>query len=160
MGELIFMAIISVIAIIMYVVSGSFPVSIIDKSGGAALFPRVVVLFLLFFMLIRLWIVLKDKEAMKKTFVFFEMFSGPRLVYLLGTVAYIVAIKPLGFVITTSVYLFCMANFLFYKQKDSIMSMTHNAIVLTSGILISTGMYLFFTRVLSILLPKGILSWL
>ncbi len=160
MGELIFMAIIAVIAVFMFFVSGSFPVSIIDKSGGASLFPRIVIVLLLFFMIIRTVIVLRNKEEREKVFVFFEMFRGARLVYLLGTLVYILLVEPLGFVITTSVYLFGMANFMYFKQKDSIMSLQRNGIIFASGVLISLGMYLFFTRVLSILLPQGILGFL
>ncbi len=160
MGELIYMAIIAVIAIFMFIVSGSFPVSIIDKSGGASLFPRVVVVLLLCFMAIRTVFVLRDKELREKTFIFLEIFKGPRLVYLLGTFTYILLIQPLGFVITTSLYLFGMSNFMYYKQKDSIMSMQRSSIIFFSGLTVSLGMYLFFTRVLSILLPQGILGWL
>lgn len=160
MGELLFMALMGALAIIMFFISGSFPVSIIDKSGGAALFPRIVVILFLFFMAIRTVIVLRDGEARKKAFVFLEIFKGDRLIFLLGIIGYIALVKPVGFVIATSLFLAGMSNFLYFKQRDSLMTLKRNIIGISAGIAISLGMYLFFTRVLSILLPQGVLTWL
>lgn len=160
MGEIIFMAIVAVIALIMFWLTGKFPVSIIDKSGGAALFPRIIIGLLLFFMIIRVVIVLRDEEKRKKAFVFLEVFKGSRLVYLLGTILYVALIKQVGFVIMTIAYLTGMTHYLHYKQKDKCIPLIKSSIIFVITVAVAVGIYLFFTSVLNIRLPQGILTWI
>lgn len=160
MGELVFMGITAAAAIAMFIMTASFPVSIIDKSGGPALFPRVVILLLLVFMIIRAVIVLRDRELFGKRFVFAEIFRGARLIYLLVTLIYILLIKQAGFVPMTAAYLYGLTQYLFYLQKGSRMSLRRNILTFIGCLALSIGMYLLFSGVLNILLPEGILKGL
>ena len=101
MGELIFNALLAVVAVILYVLTFSFPTSIFDKSGGAAMYPRIVIVFLLALLLIRSLQILRSPEEKAKKFVFLEMFKGPRLIYILTTLAYFLLVKPVGFILST-----------------------------------------------------------
>ncbi len=160
MGELIFMGITALAAIAMFFMTASFPVSIIDKSGGPALFPRIIVILLIVFILIRSVIVLKDKELLKKPFIFTEIFKGSRLIYLLVTLAYILLIKQVGFLIMTTVYLFGLTQYLFFIQQDHTMNLKRNLITGVGALVVTIGIYLLFSNVLGIRLPKGIVKWM
>jgi putative tricarboxylic transport membrane protein len=160
MGELLFMGSTAVVALGMLVMTVGFPVSIIDNSGGPALFPRIIIVLLIAFMLIRAVIVLKDKDLKNAPFIFSEMFKGARLIYLLGTLSYILLIKKVGFVIMTTLYLFGMTLFLHYLQRDRHFPWKKTLIVLAGSISIAVGIYLIFTGTLNTLLPKGVLKWI
>ncbi len=158
MGEILFMIIIAIAAIIMFIMTYDFPVSIIDKSGGAALFPRIIIILLLFFMLIRLISILRTKKEERKPFAFTEMFKGSRLVYLLLTIAYIAVLTQLGFIISSLLYLFILINYFYYLQNGRLPAVKTEMIIVISivaGVLI---LNYFFGNVLNILLPKGILK--
>ncbi|NQT58035.1 MAG: tripartite tricarboxylate transporter TctB family protein [Bacteroidetes bacterium] len=160
MGELIFMGITVLAAIGMFFMTSSFPVSIIDKSGGPALFPRIVIILLIIFMVIRAVIVMKDKELFKKQFVFTEIFKGSRLIYLLLTLAYILLIKQIGFVIMTAAYMYGLTQYLYYIQQDHMMTVKRNLITALGALAVTLGVYFLFSDALNIRLPLGILKWL
>ncbi|MBC8452667.1 MAG: tripartite tricarboxylate transporter TctB family protein [Spirochaetes bacterium] len=160
MGELIFMGITALAAIGMFFMTSSFPVSIIDKSGGPALFPRIVIILLILFMIIRAVIVMKDKELWNKQFVFTEIFKGSRLIYLLVTLAYILLIKQIGFVVMTAVYMYGLTQYLYYIQQDHMMTVKRNLITALGALFVTLGVYFLFSDVLNIRLPLGILKWL
>ena len=42
MGELVFLAVVSAVAVVMFIMTFQFPSSILDQSGGAGLFPRII----------------------------------------------------------------------------------------------------------------------
>ena len=54
MGETIFLLCFCAAAIAMYGMTGNFRISKMDTSGGAAMFPRIVIILLLVFLAIRL----------------------------------------------------------------------------------------------------------
>lgn len=159
MGELIFMLIVAIVAIVMFFMTNSFPVSIVDQSGGAGLFPRIIILLLLFFMVVRTVRWFRDPES-RSDFAFLEMFQGPRLVYLAGTVIYIVILPRLGYVLSTILFMGVMVNFFYRVQWEKKPTVKTEGIIITSIIIGTIGMYLFFGEVLSIRLPQGILTML
>lgn len=157
MGELIFMLIVAVTAIALFINTYSFPVSIIDQSGGAGLFPRIVIILLLFFMTVRTvrWFI--NPETRRK-FVFVEMFQGTRLIYLIGTVLYIAILPFLGYVLSTILFMGTMVNYFYSVQWNKRPSVGTESIIMI-GILIGTiGLYFFFGEILNIRLPQGILT--
>lgn len=157
MGEIVFLGIVSLIAIMMFVVSYQFPTSIIDKSGGAALFPRIVIGFLLLFIVIRTFILLRDK-SIKEKFIFIEIFTGTRLIYLISTVIYIIGISYLGFIVSTLLYLLGIINYFYYLQNNGKPTLKKEIVIVCSVFIGTFLMYFFFGNILNILLPKGILK--
>ncbi|QUI22259.1 tripartite tricarboxylate transporter TctB family protein [Vallitalea pronyensis] len=156
MGEIIFMGILAVISFIMLIMTYNFPTSIIDQSGGAALFPRIVIFLLLFFMIIRVVEIIRKKEWHKK-FAFFEMFKGIRLVYLLSTLAFILSIKYVGYIVSTSIYLIVTIIYFYKKEMGEKQSKKKLAVTIVLNIMLVIGVYYVFTDVLNILLPEGIM---
>lgn len=159
MGELIFNAIVAALAIAMFAVSYTFPVSIIDKSGGAGLFPRAVVLFLLAFLLIRTLQILRSPEERARKFVFTEIFKGARLVYLLSTLAYFLLVKYVGFILTTVVYLAVMIVFFYKLQEGHLPSRRSTAVICVSSAAGAVLLDYLFCHLMGVLLPAGLLGF-
>ena len=155
MGELIFLGILMVICIYFYTLTFGFAVSILDKSGGAAVFPRFVIIFLAVFLVVRIISVLREKQ--KKPFAFKELFTGLRLFFFASLICYILALKHLGYLICTSVFLMVTVNVFYYKTKDNWGPV--RSIVLRNVLLVvfTLVMNYFFVRILHIMLPSGFL---
>lgn len=150
------MVILAVISFIMLIMTYSFPTSIIDQSGGAALFPRIVIFLLLFFMIIRVVEIVRKKEWHKK-FAFFEMFQGIRLIYLLSTLAFVLSIKNVGYIVSTSIYLIFTIIYFYKKEMGEKQTKKKLAVTIVLNIMLVIGVYYVFTDVLNILLPEGIM---
>ena len=160
MGEVLFMGLTSVFAVVLFFLTKGFPVSIVDRSGGAALFPRIGIVLLIFFIAIRTFIVLKDQTQRKQPFIFLEIFTGPRLVYLLSVVMYIVLLKPIGFILMTILFLWGMAWYLHFQQKKWLMTIRHSIVLLVVVIVLSISIYILFKELLNVMLPQGIITLL
>lgn len=157
MGELLFLAVVSAIAVIMFFMTFQFPVSILDQSGGAGLFPRTIVVMLLACILIRLYQYYKKPET-RKHFVFLEMFQGLRLAYILMTGIYIALMTTLGYVISTVVYLLVLINFFYHAQMERRPSVKTETVIVLSILAGTIGIYWFFGSVLHVMLPAGLLK--
>ncbi|MBS6646102.1 MAG: tripartite tricarboxylate transporter TctB family protein [Clostridiaceae bacterium] len=157
MGELVFLAVVSAAAVIMFIMTFQFPSSILDQSGGAGLFPRIVVVMLLACVLIRLCQYLRKPET-RKHFVFLEMFQGLRLVYIVMTGVYIAVMAPLGYIISTVAYMLALINFFYYAQVEHRPSVRSEAVIAVGVVAGTVGMYWFFGSVLHVMLPPGLLK--
>jgi len=157
MGELIFLALLLVIGISFWFMTFSFTVSPLDKSGGAGVFPRMVIILLLAFVVLRIFQVLRKKE--KAHFIFLELFSGIRLFFLLSFVVYVVALNWLGYLISSILFLAITTNYFSYKTRDSFG--TVKLIVLRNAGVIAFvfATYHFFDTTLHIALPRGWLGF-
>lgn len=153
MGELIFLGIFTVVSIYFFYLTGDFRVSVLDKSGGAKVWPRIVLIFLLIFLIIRIIQVLREKD--KKHFVFKELFTGTRLFFFLSFVAYIILLKFLGYFITTFSFLVVTINY-FYKHVKGDYG-TKKQIIIRNVLLLAFTflMWAFFSEILHIMLPSS-----
>lgn len=159
MGEIIFLIILALAGAGMLGMSFGFQVSRIDTSGGPALFPRVVIIMLFVFIVIRIVMISKNKEEMEKKFHFLEIFQGSRLIFLLLFLGYALIMKPLGFVISSSLFLILAVTFLYRKQYGERITVK-KGLVLYPVILVSVAaLYYIFVNKLNVLLPSGILNF-
>ena len=159
MGEIFFLIILAAAGVGMFVRSFGFQVSRIDSSGGPALFPRIVIIILLLFIAIRIIMVSKSKEELGKKFHFLEIFQGSRLIFLLMFLGYAVLMKPLGFVISSSLFLIIAVTFLYKKQYGERITVK-KGLILYPVILISVAvLYYIFVNKLNVLLPGGIINF-
>ena len=148
MGEIFFLIILAAAGVGMFGMSFGFQVSRIDSSGGPALFPRIVIIILLLFIAIRIIMVSKSKEELGKKFHFLEIFQG-----------YAVLMKPLGFVISSSLFLIIAVTFLYKKQYGERITVK-KGLILYPVILISVAvLYYIFVNKLNVLLPGGIINF-
>ena len=79
MGELVFLALLLAVCTLFYGMSFDFKTSILDTSGGAALWPRIVIIFLVMIIIIRGIQAIKERD--RKQFVFKELFQGKQAVF-------------------------------------------------------------------------------
>lgn len=155
MGELIFLGILMVICIYFYTLTFGFAVSVLDKSGGAAVFPRFVILFLVIFLAVRFIMVLKEKQ--RKPFAFKELFTGMRLFFFVSLICYILALRYLGYLICTASFLMVTVNVFYYKTKDGWGPVRSIVVRNTMLAVFTFAMNYFFVRILHIMLPSGFL---
>ena len=80
MGELIFLGILAIIGVIMFGMSFGFQTSLLDKSGGPALYPRIVIVVLVIFLVVRCVMIIRSQEELKKKFHFLEILQGSRFI--------------------------------------------------------------------------------
>ncbi|WP_409967995.1 tripartite tricarboxylate transporter TctB family protein [Bengtsoniella intestinalis] len=159
MGELIFLGTIAILSIAMFFTSFSFPVSIIDKSGGAGLFPQLVIPFLLILLVARCVVILKDKKQRETKFVFLEIFQGRRLVFFLLFLVYSLTMTTLGFVIGSSLFLAVAVPFLYKLQMGTMMSKGRAVSVIACQTVCVVAMYYIFTNYFNVILPSGLLNF-
>jgi len=155
-GEIIFLGILFLACSYLFSLTFSFQTSVLDKSGGAALFPQIVIIFLLIFLALRIILILRTKE--KKPFVFLELFQGMRLFFFTALVLYIIAIKPVGYVISTIIYLLIVINVFYYSTRGNWGNpksiLIRNTCIFAFVFLMNT----FFASMLKVLLPQGFLA--
>lgn len=156
MGEVVFLLLLGGTLGYLYTLTGSFPVSIVDKSGGAALFPVMVIGFILFCITIRIGMILF--AAKREDFTIKELFQGNRLFFMAALCCYVILIPLIGYLLATLLFLAVTINgFVMKTRKEKGSSkevLLRNLIIVAFVILIT----LFFTRVLGALLPTGFLG--
>lgn len=67
-------------------------------------------------------------------------------------IAYAFTMKPLGFLISTSAYMFLQTIILFPNKKKNYI------IMISVSLIFSIAVYLVFVRIFSLVLPRGILG--
>ncbi|MGN0995295.1 MAG: tripartite tricarboxylate transporter TctB family protein [Candidatus Ventricola sp.] len=156
MGEIIFMLIAMAVCVLGFAESFTWRVIADDNSGGAAFWPRIIMAALFVCCLIRIFQILRDKEQLRKKFVFLDAFYGHRGIFLLSMVLYAVAINYLGFMIGTILFLNVMVNLMHYFTKGTLGAakwIVVRTICLTA---VAIGVNYFFSSILRIMVPTGI----
>ncbi|MCI8403102.1 MAG: tripartite tricarboxylate transporter TctB family protein [Lachnospiraceae bacterium] len=153
MGEIFFLALLLLVCGACFGMSFDFKVSALDTSGGAALWPRIVIGFLVIFLVIRIFQVIKEKS--RQPFVFWELFRGPRLFLLLSMILYIAFFKYLGYIASTMLFLFVTVNGFYKIARDGFGSLRSIVIRNAAVVAFTVAVYFFFGKVVHIMLPKG-----
>ena len=153
MGEFVFLGIILAICGYFYYLTYDFAISPFDKSGGAALFPRIVLICIAIFVIIRIIQVALQKE--KGKFVFGELFRGMRLFFFASFVIYVALLDIFGYIICTILFLAVTIN-VFYKKVNNCWGPIKSIVIRNCSIVVFTfAMEFFFSNLLGILLPNG-----
>ncbi len=159
MGELIFMAILIVVGVAMFIMTYDFPIATLDTSGGASMFPRVVVIIMCVLVAIRIIQILHTKKEDRKPFAFLEIFKGNTLVYVLSTTLYFVLAPTLGFIISSTIYMIGIIIFFHKIQYDKLPSIKKSVIISAITIAAIVGLNYVFSDVLNVLLPVGLIGF-
>ena len=157
MGEIIFLVFLLISGGVMFWSTFSFRTNPLDTSGGPAIFPQIVLAFLMLMVVIRIVEILCSKE--KKPFAFVEMFKGSRLFFLVSLGVYIFLIKPLGFIVSTVLFMTVVILGFRYSMSKSVGKPGSVAIAVGASAAYAVLMYVLFAKVLSIFLPAGILGF-
>lgn len=138
-----------ILSVIVWYVSGNFPVFEV-QSAGPALFPRLVALIICLLALVLIFQSLKRAED-KNTKISRENLSQ-LLAVLITLVLYYFAIDLVGYFVST----FLFSGVIILIVQKSYGKKTFGFILLNST-LICTGIFLVFRILLKISLPSGIL---
>lgn len=156
MGEIIFLTVFFVAAVSLYTLTGDFCISKMDTSGGAAMFPRLVIILLCICLILRIGQIIWKKE--KKGFVWKELFMETRRFFVVSLLVYVALLKPLGYIPATCLFLIVTVGRLRYYQKGGY---GRAGEVLVRDLLLIAfclAMYAAFSGILSVNLPKGLLA--
>ncbi|NLZ77693.1 MAG: tripartite tricarboxylate transporter TctB family protein [Spirochaetales bacterium] len=156
MGEIVFLLIFSAIAGYMYFLTGSFRISKMDISGGAAMFPRIVIIIFLACIALRIVQLLKSKDT--KEFVWKNIFKKGRREFVISLVLYALLLVPFGFIISTILFLLSIVNYFYFLGNETLGSVRN--IVIRNLLLVgfTVALYFIFSEVLGVSLPPGILD--
>lgn len=156
MGELIFLALLLAVCGLMFVMTLGFPLVQMDLSGGARMFPQIILGFIAGLILIRMAAIIIGKK--KTPFVFLEIFRGPRLFFISTLLACILAMRWLGFMIAVSAFLVSNVNFNYRAVRGNFGGA--KAVIARSVPMAAlvVALYFIFTKALTVLLPAGILG--
>lgn len=158
MGELFFIGILAVLGLAMFGASFFFQTSLIDKSGGAALFPRIIIVVLLVLLLVRAIQILRSKTQRATHFAFAEMFQGARLFFFILFFLYAISMTTLGFVVASTLFLIVAIVFLYKEQYAKKMPIKK---VILCCLCCGTSVFVInycFVNFFNVVLPSGILG--
>jgi|GEM_PF-1630364 len=156
MEELLLLVVLTGMDLLYYFETFSYKKALFDKTGGPAIYPRVILVLLLISIAIRVIQILKRHEY--EPSVLKGLVTGSRGVFLWAYIAYVLLMEPLGMIIDTVCYLIFICHYMIYARDGKLGSKTsilkHNV----SFVLLTLGIYLFFTLVMNVAVPKGLLS--
>lgn len=155
MGEIIFLCVIEAICVYMIVASLGFATSPLDNSGGAAIYPQIICVFVSIFIVVRIIQILKSRHQNTEQFHFLEMFKGNSLVFMIALFAYVILIRFTGYILTTWLFLVVIGNVFNLFADEHWGSLKSIIIRNVCYILFSFGLYYFFAEAMGILLPAG-----
>ena len=160
MGEIIFLILIAAVSGVYLGQTFSYPMPKLDNTGGPALFPQIICILLIVMVLIRIITIVARKDF--KHFRFLEMFKGTTGLFSISVIVMILIMKPVGFVVSSFVFLSVVSNALYYAKTDDRRLGGTVKIVLREVLFLAfvVGLYFFFTRILFVALPQGILKGL
>ena len=152
-----------IVSTIYGLLSFSIPLTNIDKLVGSRLMPQVCAVIIMF---CSAWLIrdniIKNKRGIKVTQIdedgVIETQNKSRPVYintvfvLLGLMVYIFLMERIGFFISTTLYLISQMIVLESKDKKKRYLMYITISLCTSG-----AVYLLFTKLFHLMLPKGLL---
>lgn len=153
MGELVFLLLLLILCAVCFVQTLSFPVSILDQSGGPALFPQIVLVLLAVVIVLRMIQFLREKEHAH--FVFRELFTGRRLFFFGSLIVYVLLFQWLGYILSTALFLLVTVNYFYFVVKGNRGSVKAIVVRNVSVVAFSIVMYVFFANILHIMLPTG-----
>lgn len=136
------------LSLYVYFASKSFERVGSGLANNPAYYPRILAIVLAFLSLI-LFIDSLKKRAKVSFHVDTELMRNLSL-FLAALLIYILLLKPVGFVLTTIAFIICMTWFLGGTRKQAVIA----------SIPMSLIVYIVFSFILKVPLPKGILPFL
>lgn len=158
MGEIIFLLLLAGVGVVYLVQAGGYKTPLLDNSGGPAMFPRIVCVILIALIVLRIVQIISQKKF--KGFRFFELFKGSTGLFSISTIAMIFLIEPLGFIVTCFLYMTVVGNGLYYMKTGTIGTVKNILLRELLFLAFVLGLYFFFTQILYVGFPRGILSGL
>ena len=158
MSEFVFLAGLAVLALLGYSEVLTYTVTKYDRTGGPAIYPKMLLILLLVALAIRGIQILASKK--KEKFKWGSLFSGQRGVFFVSFVLFVMLMKPLGFILDGTIFLVFTTFYLYYKSTGDKSLGGKKKIVFR--VLFSLGfcvaVYLFFSEFLHVAVPEGILG--
>lgn len=156
MGEIVFLVLLSGVAVVYLVEAFGYPMPKFEVSGGPAIYPKMILIIFLILVFVRLIQIITTKEKVK--FVFIDLFTGTRGVFWISFLIYALTVKTIGYLIATIVFLIGMTEYFYYKKTNSFGTIRQIGLRTIGLIGFVVLLYWFFAVTMNVLLPKGVLS--
>jgi hypothetical protein len=134
----------------------AYRVSRFERTGGAGVYPRMIIICLFIFIALRL--IQKIAEKDWKKFVFFNLFRGRRGVFFFAFLLYVLLMPFLGYLIGTTVYLLFTSAYLTFLKEGSLKNRKRLALRSLLFLALVGGIHWFFVTFLNVSVPSGLLS--
>jgi hypothetical protein len=154
--ELVFLGAILAVCVRLFLETTTYVTASYDTSGGAGQFPQYVLILLMIAV-----IALMIQDIRKKKYQDFDitsLFHDERKVFFLSLVAYILVIKPFGFIMSTIIYLVFIVNYLYKKYGNGSIGTVKNVIIRNVSLVIFVcAIDYVFEHLMRVVLPHGFL---
>lgn len=157
MGEITFLFILILGLIYLYVLTGSFPTNMLDNTGGAAMFPRFVIVLLGILLIVRIIQIIRLKQI-NEHFVFRELFAGSTGVFMLLIVLYVLMFSVLGYIVSTILFAITAVTYCYYKKTGNVGTVKQVIIRILISSIGTLLLYWFFSDILTVRMPHGFLD--
>lgn len=154
MGEIIFLVILAILDIMYLLETFKYKIPVYDNTGGPGIYPKIILAILLAAIVIRIIKILHSKT--KEHFVFKELFEKDRLFFVAAFAVYIMIMRPLGIILSTIIYMTSVSFYIASVVDGTLGTTRAIAIRIVSFCVMSILIYLFFSNVMNVALPKGI----
>lgn len=152
-GDLICGAVCAVVAVAVFVMSVQIGMKE-SAAIGADFLPKIVAVILLVFSLVLMRSGWKTCRTYQEETPEFPPNGKGVLIMLAALVLYAAALKPVGFILTSLVFVFLAIVLMSRKEETNYVKFAIISVVAVLAI------YLIFTRFFGIRLPRGIISFL
>lgn len=154
MGEIFFLGIIAVLDIMYLLETFKYKIPVYDNTGGPGIYPKIILVILLAAIVIRIIRILHSKT--KEHFIFRELFEKDRLFFVVAFAAYIMIMRPLGIILSTIIYMTSVCFYIALAIDGTIGTTRTITCRIVAFCLMSILIYLFFSNVMNVALPKGV----
>lgn len=156
MGEIISLLLLAGFGVYYYVETLAYRVSRFERTGGAGVYPRMILACLFVFIALRVGQVLLSRE--RREFVFFNLFRGRRGVFFAAFLLYVLTMPHLGYIVGTVLYLFFASGYLVFLKEGRLGGWRRLAAGAALFLAVVGGIYWFFVIFLGVAVPAGLLA--
>ncbi len=156
MGEIVFLLCIAGVGAAYYLEATGYAMPKLDNSGGPAFFPKLICAILVVLILARVIQIIARKD--KNRFVYKNLFLGTTGFFTIGVILFVLLMPFLGYIISCFLFLSIVSNALLYAKTKSFGTVKSIIVRELSFLVFVTVLYYFFTHVLYVAFPDGILK--
>jgi hypothetical protein len=156
MGEILSLLLLAGGGAYYYAETLTYRVSRFERTGGAGVYPRIIIIGLFVFIALRIIQKIAEKDWGK--FVFLNLFRGRRGIFFFAFFFYVLLMPFLGYLADTAAYLLFASGYLTFLREGSLGDRKRIALRTLLFLAMVGGIYWFFVAFLNVSVPAGLLS--
>ncbi len=157
MGEIASLLALACVGAVYYAETLGYAVSRFERTGGPAVYPKMVLACLFVFIALRICRIVRERKP--RPFVFLNLFRGARGKFFLMFAAYILLMPHLGYIVATAGYLTASCALLTRLKEGAPGPPGRFALRALFFLAVTMGLYWFFATLLNVGVPEGVLQY-